>query len=120
MERAKTLVDLADSADYFFLDEVKYEEAARKKFLTPGIISIFETLIDKFSSLQDFTGPELQKVFGKIIEQRGLKMVQIAQPVRVALTGGTVSSGIFEVMEILGKEKVIERLKRAVRYCAEK
>ena len=113
-ERAKTLVDLADSADYFFLDEVKYEESARKKFLTPEVIPIFESLVDKLSSLNDFTVPELQKIFGEIIEERGLKMVQLAQPVRVALTGGTVSPGIFEVMEILGKEKVIERLKNAV------
>jgi glutamyl-tRNA synthetase len=113
-ERAKTLVDLADSADYFFLEEIKYEEAARKKFLTPEVIPIFESLIDKLSSLNDFTVPELQKIFGDIIEQRGLKMVQIAQPVRVALTGGTVSPGIFEVMEILGKEKVVGRLKNAV------
>ncbi len=113
-ERAKTLVDLADSADYFFLEEVKYEEAARKKFLTTEVIPLFEILIDKLSSLNDFTAPELQKIFGEIIEKKGLKMVQLAQPVRVALTGGTVSPGIFEVMEILGKEKVIGRLKSAV------
>ena len=113
-ERAKTLVELANSSDYFFVDEVKYEEAARKKFLTPETLPIFETLVERLSSLDEFTVPELQKIFGEITEKRGLKLVQIAQPVRVALTGGTVSPGIFEVMEILGKEKVIERLKRAV------
>ena len=113
-ERAKTLVDFAESVDYFFIDEIKYEEAAKKRFLTPEVVPIFETLIDKLSLLQDFNVTELQKVFGEIIEQRGLKMVQVAQPVRVALTGGTVSPGIFEVMEILGKDRVMERLKRAV------
>ncbi len=115
-ERAKTLVDIADSAEYFFIEEVKYEESARKKFLIPESVPIFEALIDKLSSLTDFTISELQSVFGEIIEKRGLKLVQVAQPVRVALTGGTVSPGIFEVMEILGKEKVIERLKRAVHH----
>jgi glutamyl-tRNA synthetase len=114
-ERAKTLVELAELADYFFTEEIRYEEAARGRFLTPEIIPILETLIDKLSSVEDFSVPALQKVFGEIIEQRGLKMVQIAQPVRVALTGRTVSPGIFEVMEILGKDKVIGRLKRAVR-----
>ena len=113
-ERAKTLVDFAESVDYFFIDEIKYEEAAKKKFLIPEVVPIFETLIDKLSLLQDFNVSELQKIFGEIIEQKELKMVQIAQPVRVALTGGTVSPGIFEVMEILGKDKVIERLKRAI------
>jgi glutamyl-tRNA synthetase len=115
-ERAKTLVDIAESAEYFFIEEVKYEESARKKFLTPESVPIFEVLIDKLSSLSDFTPTELQRVFGEIIEKRGLKLVQVAQPVRVALTGGTVSPGIFEVMEILGKEKVIERLKKAIRH----
>src|SRR3990172_1096801 len=113
-ERAKTLVELANSSDYFFIDEVKYEEAAQKKFLTSETIPIFETLIERLSSLDEFTVTELQKIFGEITKKRGLKLVQVAQPVRVALTGGTVSPGIFEVMEILGKEKVIERLKRAV------
>jgi glutamyl-tRNA synthetase len=113
-ERAKTLVELANLGDYFFTEEIKYDELARKKFLTPEVIPIFETLIDKFSSLTDFTVPELQKIFEEIIEKRGLKLVQVAQPVRVALTGGTVSPGIFEIMEILGKDKVIERLKRAI------
>lgn len=112
-ERAKTLVELADSADYFFADEIKCEEAARKKFLTPDALPILEDLINKLSSLTDFTVPELRKIFGEITEKRGSKLVQIAQPTRVALTGGTVSPGIFEVIEILGRDKVIERLKRA-------
>jgi len=112
-ERAKTLLELANSSDYFFVDEVKYEEAARKKFLTQEALPIFEALIDRLSSLDEFTITELQKIFGEITEKRGLKLVQIAQPARVALTGGTVSPGIFEVMEILGKEKVKERLKKA-------
>ncbi|MER3446152.1 MAG: glutamate--tRNA ligase [Candidatus Dadabacteria bacterium] len=113
-ERAKTLVELADSAEYFFADEIKYEGAARKKFLTSDALPIIEELINKLSSLRDFTVPELQRIFGEITEKREIKLVQIAQPVRVALTGGTVSPGIFEVMEVLGREKVLERLKRAV------
>lgn len=115
-ERTKTLVEIADSADYFFADEIKYEGAAQKKFLTPEVLPIFEILIDRLSSLGDFTVPELQKIFDEIIAERGVKLVKVAQPVRVALTGGTVSPGIFEVMEILGKDKVVERLKRAVDY----
>lgn len=115
-ERAKTLLELADSAQYFFTDEIKYEEGARKKFLTSDALPILEELIIRLSSLHDFTAPELQRTFGEITERRGIKLIQIAQPTRVALTGGTVSPGIFEVMEILGKDRVIERLKRAVSY----
>ncbi|MGH7889417.1 MAG: glutamate--tRNA ligase, partial [Thermodesulfobacteriota bacterium] len=67
-ERAKTLTDFAESADYFFIDEIKFEEAAKRKFLTPEVVSIFEELIMKLSSLQDFAVPEIQKIFGEIIE----------------------------------------------------
>ncbi|MEE9239123.1 MAG: glutamate--tRNA ligase, partial [Thermodesulfobacteriota bacterium] len=54
------------------------------------------------------------KVFDRIMEERDLKLGKIAQPVRVALTGGTVSPGIFEVMDILGKDKVLKRLNAAI------
>ncbi len=113
-ERAKTLADFAESSDYFFVDDIRYEEGARRKFLTPEAKQVFEILIDKLTTLSDFRVPELERIFDEIIEKKGLKLVQVAQPVRVALTGGTVSPGIFEVMEILGKDKVIERLGRAI------
>src|SRR3989304_2590485 len=97
-ERAKTLVEIANSADCFFVDEVKYEDAAKKKFLSAETLPIFETLLENLSSLVEFTVLELQNIFGEITEKRGIKLVQVAQPVRVALTGGTVSPGIFEVV----------------------
>jgi len=115
-ERAKTLADFADSSDYFFVDDIEYDEGARKKFLTPEIKSVFETLIEKLTALNDFTVPELKRIFDEIIEEKELKLVQVAQPVRVALTGGTASPGIFDVMEILGRGKVIERLNRAISH----
>lgn len=57
---------------------------------------------------------ETHKVFDRVMEERELKLGQIAQPVRVALTGGTVSPGIFEVMDILGKDEVLKRLNAAI------
>jgi glutamyl-tRNA synthetase len=51
-----------------------------------------------------------------VVDRTGLKLGQIAQPVRVALTGKTASPGIFEVSAILGKDKVISRLQKAIRY----
>jgi glutamyl-tRNA synthetase len=113
-ERAKTLLDIANSADYFFTDEFKFDDNARNKFLTPESLPVYEKLINKLSKLDEFTIEEVQTIFQEIIDESGLKLVNVAQPARVALTGGTVSPGIFEVMEILGKDKVLARLKRAV------
>ncbi len=113
-ERAKTLQDIVDSSDYFFTDQFQFQDKAKNKFLTAESLPIFEKLINKLSKLDEFNTETLQETFQKIIDESGLKLVNLAQPARVALTGGTVSPGIFEVMEILGKEEVLARLKRAV------
>ncbi|MFI5322199.1 MAG: glutamate--tRNA ligase [Thermodesulfobacteriota bacterium] len=112
--RAKTLLDITDSLDYFYADKIEYEVKAADKFLTPGILDVIIDLTEKLSNLRSFTADEIKKVFEGIMEERELKLGIIAQPVRVALTGGTVSPGIFEVMEILGKDEVIKRLESAI------
>ncbi len=113
-QRAKTLLDIADSIDYFYTDHVEFEEKAKNKFLKPEIKPVLQDITDRLSNLSDFNMDEMHKVFDSVIEERELKLGKIAQPVRVALTGGTVSPGIFEVMDILGKDEVLKRLNNAV------
>ena len=74
---------------------------------------MLDALIEKISALDTFDEDALKAIYGEIMEAMELKMVKVAQPTRVALTGGTVSPGIFEVMEVLGRDEVIDRLKRA-------
>jgi glutamyl-tRNA synthetase len=115
-QRAKTLLDIADSLGYFYADEIKYDEKAAGKFLTPDNLEVLKDLAGRLSDTDSFTSGYIQKVFEGIMEERGLKLGTIAQPVRVALTGGTVSPGIFAVMEIMGKDEVIKRLEKAIGY----
>ncbi len=112
--RAKTLLDITNSLNYFYAVEVSYEEKADDKFLTPEILDVLRDLKGKLSGLDGFTVDNMHGVFEQVMEERDLKLGKIAQPVRVALTGGTVSPGIFEVMEIMGKDLVIKRLERAI------
>jgi glutamyl-tRNA synthetase len=70
--------------------------------------------------LEAFTEADLEKAFKAVMEQTGLKLGKIAQPVRVALTGRTASPGIFEITAIIGKDQVIARLKKALRFIAER
>jgi glutamyl-tRNA synthetase len=56
----------------------------------------------------------MEKVFNALVADQGVKLGKLAQPVRVALTGGTVSPGIFDVLEVMGKEKAIKRIETAV------
>lgn len=119
-QRARTLRDIANSLGYFYAPEVEYDEKAANKFLTPQILDVLRDLSEKLSSLEDFTIDNMHGIFEQVMEERDLKLGKIAQPVRVALTGGTVSPGIFEVMNIMGKDMVLERLNKAVQYIESK
>jgi len=113
-QRAKTLLDIANTIDYFYAEEIEYEEKAKNKFLQADIKPVLVDLSERLSLIEDFNMDEMHKVFDQVMEERELKLGKIAQPLRVALTGGTVSPGIFEVMDILGKDEVLKRLKKAI------
>jgi glutamyl-tRNA synthetase len=72
------------------------------------------------SILADFNVKEVENVFNAIIAEKNMKLGNLAQPVRVALTGGTVSPGIFEMIEAMGKELAVKRLRQAAEFIASK
>ena len=80
------------------------------------MLDALKLLISQFELLADFSEENLENAFKAVMDQTGLKLGKIAQPVRVALTGKTASPGIFEVTAIIGKDKVISRLQKAVGY----
>jgi glutamyl-tRNA synthetase len=118
--RAKTLVEMAETADFYFGDTVVYEDKAARKFLKPGILDVFDLLVQELDALALFDEEQLESVFRKVMKATGMKLGKIAQPVRVALTGRTASPGIFEVIETIGKTRVILRLKAAREYIQQK
>ncbi len=113
-ERAKTLVELANSLRYYIAEEVDYAEKAKAKFLNEKTLPHLAELRETLAALPEFNHGELEKVFKSITEKHGIKLGNLAQPVRVAMTGGTESPGIFEVLEIIGKEKTLRRLDKAI------
>jgi len=113
-ERSKTLNDFVTQSSYFYIDDFEYEEKAKGKFLVKDNVTLFKAIIEKLKSIKEFNYDSIHKALGEMVAETGLKFGKVAQPMRVALTGGTVSPGIIEVVEILGKDKVIERLERAV------
>jgi glutamyl-tRNA synthetase len=112
-ERCRTLVELAHSLRYYILDYVEIDAKAGNKFLKPENIGYLSELHTLISDVTDFTAAEIEKAVISLAEVHKLKLGDIAQPARVAITGTTASPGIFEVMEIVGKEKVLKRLSRA-------
>jgi glutamyl-tRNA synthetase len=113
-ERAKTLAELVESARYFLTDDFPVDEKAAKKFLTPEVAAPLEQLIQKLAALDDFSEGTIEQGFAAVLKDCGLSMGKLAQPVRVALTGSTVSPGIHEVIAVLGKERSLKRLRSAL------
>ena len=114
--RSKTLEDMAEAALFYYLGDISYEEKAAKKFLKPAALEPLKILTEKLAALEDYNHPNLEEVFKAVMDETGLKLGKIAQPVRVALTGRTASPGIFEIIAILGKERVMPRLNKAVSF----
>jgi glutamyl-tRNA synthetase len=113
-ERCRTLKELAHAMRYYLLDYVDIEPKAKEKYINEKTIPILKDVTEKLSALEEFTQDKIEKIFMDIVNEKGLKLGQVAQPVRVVITGSTVSPGIYEVLEIVGKEKAIKRLRRVI------
>ncbi|HMV59027.1 MAG: glutamate--tRNA ligase [Nitrospira sp.] len=117
-ERTKTLVEMVHWVRPYFGEAVSFDEEAAKKFLTPAQAPILTKLVERFEALPVFSKHEWEEAFKKLVEEAGIKMGQLAQPVRVALTGRTASPGLFEVMEVLGRERTLIRLRKGIEQAA--
>lgn len=110
--RIKTLRELGELADWFFKDDFTMDEEGKRKYLdkeeNKDNIRIFA---DRLDGLEDFSHENIEKICRDIAEERELKAADIIHPTRLAISGKTKGAGLFEVMELLGKEKVIKRMR---------
>jgi len=114
--RCQTLAEMARSLGFYLVNEVTYEPKAAQKFLTLDMKQPFAALLNTLESLNGFDEKVLEGAFHEVADKLGLKLGKLAQPVRVALTGVTVSPGLFELIDVLGKETVLGRLRKALEY----
>lgn len=113
-ERTKTLIEMVHWVRPYLEETAAYEEEAAKKFLTASQVPVLTKLAARFETFPTFSKHEWEDAFKKFVEEEGVKMGQLAQPVRVALTGRTASPGLFEVMEVLGRDRTLLRLRRGI------
>ena len=119
-ERAKTLVELVDFASFYLLESITIDPKAAAKFLKPESAEPLKALADELDAIAgDFTEATIQSAFERVLAKFNLKLGQLAQPVRVALTGGTISPGIYEVIAVLGRQRTAARLRTALSQVAE-
>lgn len=112
-ERARTLVDAAHDLDFYFREPPEADEKAVSKFLTPESKPRLAAVASLFEAHDDWAPASLEAAFKAWVEGQGLQLKDVAQPLRVALTGRTASPGLFDVMQVLGRERSITRIKRA-------
>ncbi len=117
-ERAKTLKEMAEGSRFFFEEITDYEPQAAAKNLTAEALPGLEQLRDVFadSALPGWSAAVLHDALNRTAENLGLKLGKLAQPLRVALSGGGVSPPIDATLALLGREKSLARLDRAIAF----
>jgi len=115
-ERSRTLVEMADGAMFYYRGDVAYDEQAAARHLVPDAAPLLGALADRLEVLADFSQGGIETLFREFIAEKGIKLGQVGPAVRVALCGGTASPGIYEVIEALGREETLRRLRRAVAF----
>lgn len=113
-ERAKTLKEMAENSRFFFGESVVIDPKAAQKHLTPEARALLSELTSRLESLADWTAAAVHGEVEKLAAERQLGLGKIAQPLRVAIAGGPVSPPIDQTAALLGKPRVLSRLKAAL------
>jgi glutamyl-tRNA synthetase len=110
-ERAKTLVELLDNANYLFVKRPLLLDAQAEKLLDKAGRARLAALLPRLEAVEPWTQAELDAAVRRYADDAAVKLGKVAQPLRAALTGKATSPGIFEVLEVLGREESLGRIR---------
>jgi glutamyl-tRNA synthetase len=113
-ERSKTLKEMAQHSLYFFRDFDRYEEKAANKHLTTETAVLLQQVAGGLRTLVDWSAAGVHEVIAAVAERAGGGLGKVAQPLRVAMSGGTVSPPIDLTVALIGRERALARLERAI------
>src|SRR5208337_795803 len=113
-ERAKTMKEMAANSLFFFRPPNAYDEKAVRKHITADVLPVLRTLSQEFERAPEWSAPVLHALIEAASTTSGLSLGKVAQPLRMAVCGGTVSPPIDVTLAILGREEVLSRLARAL------
>jgi glutamyl-tRNA synthetase len=118
-ERAKTLKEMAQNSVFFFSDVKSYDEKAAKKNLTADSVAALNAVHAKLAGLTEWSAALIHEAVNQVATQLGLALGKIAQPIRVAVSGTSVSPPIDVTLEVLGRETTLARIGAAAQYAAD-
>jgi glutamyl-tRNA synthetase len=115
-ERSKTLKEMAEASRFFFQAPAAYDEKSARKYLTSESAAVLALARTNFETLADWTAPAIHALIQAQAEASGLSLGKIAQPLRVAVSGGSVSPPIDQTLAILGRVQTVSRIDRAIKF----
>jgi glutamyl-tRNA synthetase len=115
--RVRKVSDFSGNFRAFFTDDFSYETAAAAKFLSdPGLRDLIPALLEKYAASGEFTLQSTEAELRGLAEKYGVRAGLLINALRVALTGQGVAPGLFEIMQALGRERTLERMRRLCGY----
>ncbi len=110
-QRGKTLKEIASASAYFYKNDIVYNLRAKEKYITKQSLALMQNVLSQLESLERWHVDDIKQVFHRIIEDQKLRFPQLAQPLRIALTGDTASPAIDMTVYLIGKKRVLQRLR---------
>ncbi|MFH1238902.1 MAG: glutamate--tRNA ligase [bacterium] len=117
-ERIRLVAEIPQLVDFFFLEEVKFDPKAVDKILKKDYVSsMLKVVKERFNQVgkADFKKEKIETLTRQIAEELNIKTNQVFHPIRVSVSGRTVGPGLFEMLEVLGQEKVLKRIEKALK-----
>ncbi len=115
-ERVRRLSDFVALGEYFFISDYKYDPAAEKKQFNPVGADLLQELANRFEALPELSLENAEQTLSAFAEERGIKRAQLIHPTRLAVTGVPAGPGLYDILVILTKPVVVERMRKAVQY----
>lgn len=119
-ERAKTLKELAATIRYYYEDVNNYDENAAKKHFKTATPGILQNLLDTFRTVENWQAESIEQVIKNTCEELELGMGKVGPALRVAVTGTAMSPSLEITLELIGKERSLQRLEKAVAFATAK
>ena len=118
-ERCSTLVELVSEIRYCYEDFAEYDAKQAKKQFNGGAAEVLKVLKSKYSALENWTAEDIHKVVEQTVEELEVGFGKVGQPLRLAVTGHGRSPSIDVTLQLLGKDKTLERLDQAIKFIAQ-
>lgn len=115
-ERSKTLVEMLENSRFFYQPVSQYDAKAIKKHIKEGTSQILASVLEKLSQLDEWYAADIHHVIQEVVNQQGAGFPKVAQPLRIAVTGSTTSPSIDTTLDLLGREKTLDRIRKLLEY----